>query len=336
MVYDFRSDTVTKPTPGMREAMYRAEVGDDVHREDPTVNELQDKMAEMFGMEAGLFVASGTQGNFAALLSHCTRGDEYIVGQIAHTYKYEGGGAAVLGGIQPQPLEFSSDGTIDLQKAKSVIKPDDEHYAITRLFCLENTQFGKALPIRYLDDATKFVAENGLAFHLDGARVFNAAIKCGVNVNEITSRFDSVSVCFSKGLGAPVGSILCGSKEFIQKALRWRKVLGGGMRQAGILAAAALYAVENHIARLAEDHENAEYLASKLKEIESIDVDFHPMQTNMVFVNMPLETCQQLSEFLLSRNVVIEAAMPLRLVTNLDVDRKAVDALASGFKDFFA
>ncbi len=336
MVYDFRSDTVTKPTSGMRDAMYRAEVGDDVHREDPTINKLQNKMAELFGMEAGLYVTSGTQGNLTALLSHCQRGDEYIVGQIAHTYKYEGGGAAVLGSIQPQPLDLSDDGTIDLEKAKKVIKPDDEHYAITRLLCLENTQFGKALPMSYLEEAGQFVRNNKLSLHLDGARVFNAAMKWGVDVSEVTRHFDSVSACFSKGLGAPVGSVVCGSREFIAECLRWRKLLGGGMRQAGIVAAAALYAVENHVERLAEDHQNAEYLASKLREVDEIEIDFHENQTNMVFVKIPNDKCKMLGKFLQSKGMLIEAENPLRLVTHLDVDRNAVDALVAGVKEYFA
>ena len=336
MVYDFRSDTVTKPTPGMRDAMYRAEVGDDVHREDPTINKLENKVAELFGMEAGLYVTSGTQGNLTALLSHCQRGDEYIVGQIAHTYKYEGGGAAVLGSIQPQPLDLSDDGTIDLEKARKVIKPDDEHYAITRLLCLENTQFGKALPMSYLKEAGQFVRDHNLSLHLDGARVFNAAIKWGVDVSEVTRHFDSVSACFSKGLGAPVGSMVCGSRDFIAECLRWRKLLGGGMRQAGIVAAAALYAVENHVERLAEDHENAEYLAGKLQEIDEIEIDFHENQTNMVFVKISEDECERLCNFLHSRGILIEAGSPLRLVAHLDVDRGAVDVLVTEFKKYFA
>ena len=336
MVYDFRSDTVTKPTPGMRDAMYRAEVGDDVHREDPTINKLENKVAELFDMEAGLYVSSGTQGNLTALLSHCQRGDEYIVGQIAHTYKYEGGGAAVLGSIQPQPLDLSDDGTIDLEKARKVIKPDDEHYAITRLLCLENTQFGKALPMSYLEEAGQFVRDHSLSLHLDGARVFNAAVKWGVDVSEVTRQFDSVSACFSKGLGAPVGSMVCGSRDFIAECLRWRKLLGGGMRQAGIVAAAALYAVENHVERLAEDHENAEYLAGKLQEVDEIEIDFHENQTNMVFVKISDDECEKLCKFLHSRGILIEAGSPLRLVAHLDVDRGAVDVLVTEIKKYFA
>jgi len=233
---DLRSDTVTKPSAGMMEAMMKAEVGDDVYGEDPTVNELEALAAKMLGTEDAVFCTSGTQSNLLALLVHCDRGDEYIVGQHAHTYRYEGGGAAVFGSIQPQPLDFENDGTLNLEKVSQFIKPDDFHYANTKLLCLENTQAGKVLPLEYLETANKFATDNGLILHLDGARIFNAAIKLKVDVKKITTYFDTISCCLSKGLGAPVGSVLCGSKNQIEKARRWRKVLGGGMRQAGILA----------------------------------------------------------------------------------------------------
>lgn len=333
---DFRSDTVTKPTQEMRRAMYEAKVGDDVYGDDETVNRLQQVMAERFGMEAGLYVPSGTQANLLAIMAHCDRGDEYIVGQVAHTYKYEGGGAAVLGSIQPQPLNFSTDGTIDLEQARAVIKPDDDHFANTRLFCLENTHTGKALPMDYLDDAKSFVQSTGLAFHLDGARVFNAAVFHGVDVADITRRFDTVASCFSKGLGAPVGSILCGNRDVIRKAKRWRKLVGGAMRQAGVIAAAALYAVENHVERLKQDHDNAKWIASHLSQIEQIHVSFHSRQTNMVFVDLKDQSPDELVRFLRNRGIIITGGTPIRLVTHLDVDKRAAEKLVEGFKDYFS
>ena len=251
---DLRSDTVTKPCSEMRKVMAEAPVGDDVYGEDPTVNRLQDTAAEMLGTEAALYAPSGTQTNLLALLAHCERGDEYIVGQTAHTYKYEGGGAAVLGSIQPQPLPFQEDGTIDLSEAGHAVKPVDFHFARTRLFCLENTQAGKPLPMDYMEQAEAFAQSRGLKIHLDGARIFNAAVRLGVDVRKISRIFDTVSVCLSKGLGAPMGSLLCGSSKTIEKARRWRKVLGGGMRQAGIPAAAGLYALDRKSTRLNSSH----------------------------------------------------------------------------------
>ncbi len=332
---DFRSDTVTQPTDEMRKAMYRAEVGDDVYGDDRTVNRLQAVMAERFGMEAGLFATSGTQANLVALMAHCNRGDEYIAGQQAHTYRYEGGGAAVLGGIQPQPIEFSEDGSIDLQAAKAAIKPRDPHFANTRLFCLENTQAGRALSMSYLKDAEQFARAENLAYHLDGARVYNAAVYHGVDVAEITRPFDSTTCCFSKGLGAPLGSIVCGSREMIESAHRWRKLLGGGMRQAGIAAAAALYAIENNIERLAEDHENAKWLAARLAQIEELEVCHHRMQTNMVFITKLGEDADALASFLRERNIVVTPGATMRIVTHLNVDRQAAVYLVDGIKAYF-
>lgn len=242
-VIDLRSDTVTQPTPGMRDAMASAPSGDDVYGEDPSVNHLEAELAKRLGFAAALFVPTGTMSNLLALMAHCERGEEYIVGQQAHTYKYEGGGAAVLGSIQPQPLEVQADGSLDLAQVAEAIKPDDFHFARTRLLALENTMQGKVLPISYLAAARAFTREHGLALHLDGARLYNAAVKLGVDAREITQHFDSVSVCLSKGLGAPVGSVLCGSSALIAKARRLRKMVGGGMRQAGSLAAAGLYAL---------------------------------------------------------------------------------------------
>jgi len=333
---DLRSDTVTRPTPGMRAVMAAADVGDDVYGEDPSVNRLEAFTAELLGMEAALFVPSGTQSNLLGVMSHCERGDEYLVGQQAHTYKYEGGGAAVLGSIQPQPLEFEADGTLDLERAARAIKPDDAHFARTRLLCLENTQGGKVLALDYLERADEFARARGLGLHLDGARVFNAAVKLRQPVAEIARHFDTVSVCLSKGLGAPVGSILCGRRDLLDKARRWRKVLGGGMRQAGVLAAAGLYALKHHVERLAEDHDNARALAEGLSGIEGLGVDPATVQTNMVFVTLPAERAEALRTFLRARNILLGTGNPARLVTHLDVSLADVHALVQAVQEFFA
>lgn len=333
---DLRSDTVTRPTQAMRTAMAAAEVGDDVYGEDPTVNRLQEMTAEMLGMEAALFVPSGTQSNLLALMCHCGRGDEFIAGQDAHCYRFEGGGAAVLGSIQPQPLEFEPDGTLDLEKAARAIKPADHHFARTRLLCLENTHGGKVLPLDYLARANAFARERNLAIHLDGARVFNAAIKQGVPVREISRHFDSVSVCLSKGLGAPVGSVLCGSRELLESAHRWRKVLGGGMRQAGILAAAGIVALTGHLERLAEDHDNAHRLAIGLAEIEGVAVDPASVQTNMVFAGVARSAAGPLAAFLKERGILVFGQEHLRLVTHMDITADDVDTVVVAFRDFFA
>lgn len=332
---DLRSDTVTRPTDAMRQAMTAAEVGDDVYGEDPTVNRLEELAAEMLGTEAALFAASGTQTNLLALMSHCARGDEYIVGQSAHTYRFEGGGAAVLGSIQPQPLDFDSNGTLNLDQVESAIKPKDVHFARTRLLCLENTQNGLALPMDYLTRAGEFARAHALKLHLDGARVFNAAVKHNVPVNDITRHFDSISVCLSKGLGAPVGSLLCASHELIGQARRWRKVLGGGMRQAGILAAAGIHALENHIDRLAEDHDNAAFLAGELNGIDQLTVDYQPAQTNMVFVDMDAVESERLRVYLQERGIIIGQGPKLRLVIHLDIDRDDICQVAAAFREFF-
>jgi threonine aldolase len=268
MKIDLRSDTVTQPTAGMRAAMMAAPLGDDVFGDDPTVNALQEKVAAALGFEAALFMPTGTQSNLCGLMAHCGRGDEYIVGQLAHTYRYEGGGAAVLGSIQPQPLAMDASGQMALADIAGAIKPDDCHFARTRLLCLENTWNGFPMPQSYLAQATALARDKGLAVHLDGARLFNAAVATRQDgedafssARRITGLFDSVSVCFSKGLGAPVGSALCGSKELIARAHRVRKMAGGGMRQVGLLAAAADYALDQHVERLADDHALAQRLA---------------------------------------------------------------------------
>ena len=332
-VIDLRSDTVTRPTAAMRAAMAEAEVGDDVYGEDPTVNRLEATLAERLGFAAALFVPSGTQSNLLALMSHCERGDEYIVGQQAHTYRYEGGGAAVLGSIQPQPLELQADGTLDLDAVAGAIKPHDYHFARTRLLCLENAQGGKVLPLDYLAAAADLCRRRELSLHLDGARLFNAAVALGVDAGVITRHFDSVSVCLSKGLGAPVGSVLCGPAALIQRARRWRKVLGGGMRQAGVLAAAGLHALDRHVTRLAEDHANAERLAAGLGEIPALTVS--PARTNMVFVAPPPDLLEPLARCLGERAIHIIPAPTLRLVTHLDITSEDVEVVIDRCRGFF-
>jgi threonine aldolase len=332
---DLRSDTVTRPSAGMRRAMMDADVGDDVFGDDPTVNRLQALLAEMLGYEAGLFMPSGTQSNLAALMTHCQRGDEYLVGQNAHTYKYEGGGAAVLGSIQPQPLENEADGSIALERIAAAVKPDDPHFARTRLLALENTIGGKVLPLPYQHAATDLAHERGLATHLDGARLFNAAIALGVAPREVAAGFDSVSVCLSKGLGAPVGSVLLGSREFIGRARRPRKVLGGGLRQAGVLAGAGIHALEHNVARLADDHANAQRLADGLRRIGELAVD--GPYTNMVFVSVAGTRLVALAAHLQARGILILARSPtVRLVTHLDVDAAGVERALAAIGDFFA
>lgn len=331
-VVDLRSDTVTKPTPAMLEAIARAKVGDDVFGDDPTVNALQERVAAMLGKEAALFMASGTQSNLCGLLAHCGRGDEYIVGQLAHTYRYEGGGAAVLGSIQPQPLPNQPDGTIKLDDIAAAIKPDDAHFARTRLLTLENTWGGNVLPASYVTDACELAHARGLATHLDGARVFNAAVASGRTVAELTRHFDSVSICFSKGLGAPIGSMLVGTRELIQRAHRVRKMVGGGLRQVGLLAAAADHALTHHVDRLADDHALAKRLADGLAALPGVTVT--PPQTNIVFVQVGDNRGPALLEHLKSRGVLATGMIGLRFVTHLDVDAAGVDHAIAATREF--
>ena len=314
---DLRSDTVTLPTAAMRAAMHAAELGDDVFAGDPSVNALQAKIAAMLGKEAALFVPTGTQSNLCGLMAHCERGDEYLVGQMAHTYRWEGGGAAVLGSIQPQPLPQQADGSILLSDIEAHIKPDDAHFAKTRLLTLENTWGGQVLPLAYIEAATTLARRRGLATHLDGARLFNAAVASGVPVGEMARHFDSVSVCFSKGLGAPVGSALVGSKALIARAHRIRKMLGGGMRQAGVLAAAASHALDHHIERLADDHVNARALAEGLAGLPGVTVQ--PPQTNIVFADLAPEKAAGVVERLAAAGVLCTGLYRLRFVTHLNV-----------------
>lgn len=328
---DVRSDTVTRPSAAMRAVMAKAEVGDDVFADDPSINALEARVADMLGQQAALLLPTGTQSNLVALLTHCGRGDEYIVGQDYHTYKYEAGGAACLGGIQPQPMPVEADGSLALTQVASLIKPDDYHFAKTRLLSLENTHSGKVISQAYLAQAENLAREHSLSLHLDGARVFNAAVAQGVTVAEICTRFDSVSICCSKGLGAPMGSLLAGSSDYIQQARRWRKMLGGGMRQAGIIAAAIDYALSHHVEALVEDHANAEYLVNALNQRlaghPSIQVD--AAATNMVYVNLATaEQGQALQAFLAEQNILVLGGKRLRLVTHRDVGRQSIARLA--------
>ena len=352
-IIDLRSDTVTQPTVAMRAAMLAAPLGDDVFGGDPSVNALQEKIAAMLGFEAALFVPTGTQSNLCAILSHCQRGDEYLVGQQAHCYRWEGGGAAVFGSVQPQPLNHQADGTLALADIEAAIKPDDAHFARTRLLALENTLGGKLLPFGYLEQATQLAASKGLSRHLDGARLFNAAVAQAAQLRSdphdagerggamlearrIARCFDSVSVCFSKGLGAPIGSALCGSREFIARAHRIRKMAGGGMRQAGMLAAAASHALDHHIERLAQDHALARRLADGLAGIAGLEVE--APQTNIVFVDLGGEAEARSADLLKHlSNCGIQATglYRLRFVTHLDVDAAGVDQAVADIRQFF-
>lgn len=341
---DLRSDTVTRPTAGMLQAMMAAPLGDDVFGDDPSVNALQDKIAGMLGFEAALFMPTGTQSNLCAILSHCQRGDEYIVGQMAHCYRWEGGGAAVLGSVQPQPIHHQDDGSLSLDDIAGAIKPDDAHFAKSRLLALENTLGGKLLPFSYVEQATQLAQSYGLSRHLDGARLFNAATaqaqRLGSDVpheaRRIAQCFDSVSVCFSKGLGAPVGSALCGSRELIKRAHRIRKMAGGGLRQAGVLAAAATYALDHHLTRLADDHALALHLAEGLSDVPGLAVE--APHTNIVFVDLvgaAREQSAALLAFLRDRGVLATGLNRLRFVTHLDVDPAGVDRAIAAIRQFF-
>jgi threonine aldolase len=343
-IVDLRSDTVTRPTAGMRAAMAAAPLGDDVFGDDPSVNALQEKIAAMLGFEAALFVPTGTQSNLCAILSHCQRGDEYIVGQMQHCYRWEAGGGAVFGSVQPQPIEHQPDGTLALADIEAAIKPDDPHFARSRMLALENTLGGKLLPIGYIEQATALAQRKGLARHLDGARLFNAAVAqaaqtggdARAEARRIAQHFDSVSVCFSKGLGAPVGSALCGSRELIARARRVRKMAGGAMRQAGLLAAAASYALDHHVDRLAEDHALAQQLAQGLRGLSGLKVD--APQTNIVFVDLvgdARERSKDLLEHLAQHGVLATGLYRLRFATHLDVDASGIERAITAIRAFF-
>ena len=341
-VVDLRSDTVTQPTRAMREAMLAAPLGDDVFGDDPSVNALQERLAGLLGFEAALFVPTGTQGNLCAVLAHCQRGDEYIVGQQQHCYRWEGGGAAVFGSVQPQPLDHQPDGTLALADIEAAIKPDDPHFARTRLLALENTLGGKVMPMAYLEQATALARGRGLGRHLDGARLFNAAVAQATRsdafteARRIASLFDSASICFSKGLGTPAGSVLCGSQDLIARARRIRKMAGGGMRQAGMLAAAASHALDVHVERLAQDHALAARLAQGLAGIDGLEVE--PPQTNILFVTLTgaaRDRSAGLLDHLRQQGVLATGLYRLRFVTHLDVDEAGVDRAVAAIRGFF-
>ncbi|WP_462171627.1 low-specificity L-threonine aldolase [Pseudoalteromonas xiamenensis] len=333
---DFRSDTVTKPCNDMLNAMMSALVGDDVYGDDPTVNELEQFAAQRHGFESALFVTSGTQANLLGILSHCERGDEYLCGQRAHNYLYEAGGAAVLGSVQPQPIENNDNGTLCFEKLRKAIKPDDFHFARTKLLSLENTIGGKVLSIDYLNKARAFCNEHGLALHLDGARVYNAAVALEVDITEICTQFDSMTICLSKGLGAPVGSLLLGDNAYIAKARRLRKMVGGGMRQAGILAAAGLFALKNNVTRLADDHQNARYLAERLNEIDGFSTVNYNVQTNIVFVDVEDSVdIQVIANSLKQEGILFSPGYQgMRLVTHKDVSKQDIDVLIEKLSHF--
>ena len=330
-IIDLRSDTVTRPSPPMRRAMAEAEVGDDVFGDDPTVIRLQERAAELFGMEAALLFPSGTQSNLAAVMSHCQRGDEVILGSEAHSYRYEAGGLSVLASIHPHVIPNRPDGTLDLAEVEAAIKPDDPHFARTRLLMLENTNSGRVLPRTYLEQAAAFAKRRNLALHLDGARVFNACVHEKTSARDMVRGFDSVSSCLSKGLGAPAGTVLAGSRETIQKAKRARKILGGAMRQAGVLAAAGLYALDNNVDRLRIDHENAHRLAVGLTDV-GLDARQH---TNMVFVRVGEARLAELVEHLRRQGVLVLPRPDMRLVTHLDVDAAGIDKAIAAVGSFF-
>ncbi|MGR2884211.1 low-specificity L-threonine aldolase [Vibrio vulnificus] len=332
---DFRSDTVTRPTPAMREAMANAIVGDDVYGDDPTVNELEAFAAKEAGFEAALFTTSGTQANLLGLMAHCERGDEYLCGQQAHNYRYEAGGAAVLGSIQPQPVENNPDGTLPFDKLAAAIKPDDSHFARTKLLSLENTINGKVLPLSYLQEARAFVDKHNLKLHLDGARIYNAATALDVPVRDIAQYFDSMTICLSKGLGAPVGSLLLGSKEYIAKARRLRKMVGGGMRQAGILAAAGKLALTEQVAQLKVDHANAKALAQGLSELPGVHVNPDFVQTNIVFAKLDDSVdIDTIAQKLAEESIIITPGNPIRFVTHKDISRQDIDLFLEKLRFF--
>lgn len=333
MLIDLRSDTVTQPSAAMRNAMANAEVGDDVYGDDPTVNALEAEAARLSGKEAALFLPTGTQANLVALLTHCQRGEEYIVGQKAHNYLYEAGGAAVLGSIQPQPIDANDDGSLPLDKVLAAIKPDDIHFAQTRLLSLENTHSGKVLPLHYLQQAWTLTREKKLALHIDGARIFNAAVALNVPLSDISQYCDTLTICLSKGLGTPVGSLLCGSTEYIQRARRWRKMTGGGMRQAGILAAAGLYALQHNVARLKDDHDNALWLEQQLRDLD-IEIVAPGAQTNVLYIKQSAESAAKFGPWMREHGVLISAGPVTRMITHLNVSREDLGKVVALWREF--
>jgi threonine aldolase len=335
-IIDLRSDTVTLPSAAMMEAIAVAELGDDVYGGDPTVQRLERAMAERTGMEAGLFVTSGTQSNLTALMAHLGRGEEFIVGDAFHIFQHEALGSAVLGSLAPHPLATPEDGCLDPAEVEAAIRPDDVHYPVTRLLCLENTFNGVPIPLEHQDRLAEVAHRRGLKVHLDGARLFNAAIALGVDADRLCENVDSVSVCLSKGLGAPVGSVLCGARAFVERSRRIRKMLGGGLRQAGILAACGLVALEREVPRLGEDHDNAARLAAGINAIEGVEVASISARTNMVFVVPHPDDHGALRRHLEARGILTGAQRPsMRLVTHRDVSAGDVDTVIAAFAAFY-
>ena len=330
---DYRSDTVTKPTAAMKQAMVDAPLGDDVYGEDPTVIALEQQVAAQFGKAAGLFLPSGTQSNFVAMLSHCQRGEEVITAEQYHVFSYEARGASVLGGVSLHPLPSTLYGAVTPDQIKAAIKEDDSHFPISRLVSLENTVSGCVQDQQNLDAITTLAHQHGLKTHLDGARIYNAVVASGRSPAELTAQMDSISVCLSKGLGTPAGSVLVGDEEFIRYARRQRKMLGGGMRQSGMLAAAGLYALEHHVERLADDHENAKRLATALAEIPALNVDLDRVQTNMVFIAPKEDELTELASFMQQHDIILSRQ---RLVLHLDITAEMVERTISAFQAFYA
>jgi len=332
---DFRSDTVTLPSKKMLKSIQNARLGDDVYGEDRAVNELQEYAAKLFDKDAALFFPSGTQSNLTAMLSHCQRGDEVLIGKSYHTNMYEARGVSVLGGVGICPIETSPSGSMNVEDMLSQVKDDDSHYAVTKLLCLENTFSGQVQPQGELDELAKAAHSKNLKVHLDGARLFNAHIKSGLTMKQLTNSFDSVSICLSKGLGAPIGSILIADQATIDKAHRLRKMLGGGMRQVGVIASFGMYALENNIQRLQEDHDNARLLAKGLSSIEELSVDFGESQTNMVFVNCPEPDRVPLEKFLFDKEIIVSNLDRGRLVCHLGIEEKDILFVIDAFKEYF-
>ncbi|MEM7133494.1 MAG: low-specificity L-threonine aldolase [Chloroflexota bacterium] len=342
-VYDLRSDTITQPTDAMRQAIFEAEVGDDVYGEDPTVNKLQEIVAEMTGKEAALFVSSGTQGNFVSVMAHCGRGDEMILGDRCHIFTSEQGGASALGSIHPRPVHTNPDGTLDLDEIEASIRGDNEHHPVTKLVCLENTHGysgGRVVPIEHMDAAGDLAHSHGLQLHVDGARLWNAAVALGEPLARILKNVDTASLCLSKGLSAPVGSVVVGSKEFIHQARRNRKVAGSGMRQAGMIAAAGIVAVTEMVERLADDHENAKALATGLSKLDGIQVDPADVETNIVYYEVAHEeiTPAQLSAALKAKGVLSNPSggKRLRAVANRHIEADDIETILGIFKGVLA
>ncbi len=331
---DLRSDTVTRPGKAMRQAMAEATVGDDVYEEDPTVRALEARVAVMAGKEAGLFVPSGTQSNLLALMTHCNRGDEFIVGADYHTFVYENGGAAVVGGLVPNPLPTDENGALDPEDVRAAIKPTNDWFAQARLLALENTVSGQIQPPERIAALCAVARDYGLLIHLDGARIWNAMVGSNQSLESLVAPFDSISTCLSKGLGAPVGSVLCGSREFIRLARRNRKMLGGGMRQVGVLAAAGLYALDHNLPRINDDHVNAQRLAKGLQGIDRLRVQAG--DTNMVFIEPQPEDCEKLVTHLTRRGINVGApAAKIRLVTHLDISAKDVEIVVEAVHEYY-